>query len=199
MDEQPGDDATVIAGSIADAARFAVIFDRHSPHVHRYLARRLGRDAADDTLADVFLAAFRRRSRYDRSRLDARPWLYGIAAHAVAQHRRDEAHRWRLLAALPAEQHQPNLADDATARVSAQAGRPQLAGALASLNRNEREVLLMVAWEQLSYEQIAEALGIPLGTMRSRLHRARSKLRALLPELDPQLIPTDFRELLTNE
>src|ERR1700712_739179 len=107
MTEHSDDDAAVIAAPAADGERFAVIFDRHGRYLHRYLARRLGPDAADDLVADVFLTAFRRRDRYDTSRPDARPWLYGIAAHAVAQHRREEAHRWRLLAAFPSAEPQP--------------------------------------------------------------------------------------------
>jgi RNA polymerase sigma factor (sigma-70 family) len=199
MTENTDDDAAVIAASAGNGERFAVIFDRHGRYLHRYLARRLGPDVADDLVADVFLAAFRRRDRYDTSRPDARPWLYGIAAHAVAQHRREEAHRWRLLAALPPAEHQPGPADEADDRVSAHAARSRLAVALASLNRTEREVLLLIAWEQLSYEQVAQALDVPLGTVRSRLHRARTKLRARLPEFNTQILPIDVKELLTNE
>ena len=199
MDEQPGDDGAVMAGSTVEGERFAIIFDRHGAHVHRYLARRLGADVADDLLAEVFLTAFRRRDRYDRARPDARPWLYGIAANTIAQHRREEAHRWRLLAALPAVQHQPSAAEETESRITAQAGRQQLVAGLASLNRSEREVLLLIAWEELSYDQVAEALDVPLGTVRSRLHRARTKLRRQLPDLDPRVVRTEFKELLKND
>jgi len=84
------DDAVIIKASLRDPDLFAVIFDRHAPHVHRYLARRLGREAADDLVGETFLVAFGKRQRYDTGRADARPWLYGIATNLVGQHRRDE-------------------------------------------------------------------------------------------------------------
>lgn len=93
------DDATLIERSWREPERFAELFDRHAPAVHRYLARRLGEQVAADALAETFLAAFRRRERYDTARADALPWLYGIATNLVGQHRRDEARRHRLVAA----------------------------------------------------------------------------------------------------
>src|SRR5688572_18566387 len=81
-----GDDAAVIAASLATPERFAVIFDRHAPYIHRYLARRLGAEVADDLVGETFLVAFRKRGRYDGQRHDARPWLYGIATNLLGQH-----------------------------------------------------------------------------------------------------------------
>ena len=90
------DDAAVIEASRAEPDRFASLFDRHAPYIHRYLARRVGRQAADDLVAETFLVAFRKRAGYDRRYRDARPWLYGIATNLVAQHRREEARQFRL-------------------------------------------------------------------------------------------------------
>ncbi len=163
MDEQPSGDGVVISASLVRAEAFADIFDRYGPFVHRFLARRLGGDGVDDLLGEVFLAAFRRRGSYDQSRPDALPWLYGIAANVVAQHRRLEAKRWRLLASLPPQEAESDPAEESDARVTSQAARPQLAVALAALARAEREVLLLIAWEQLSYDEAAAALQIRSG------------------------------------
>src|SRR5579862_1178416 len=90
------DDAAVIESSQREPERFAVLFDRHAPHIHRYLARRAGREVADDLVAETFLTAFAKRDRYDLSYTDARPWLYGIATNLVGRHRRDEVRQYRI-------------------------------------------------------------------------------------------------------
>ncbi|WP_344272836.1 RNA polymerase sigma factor, partial [Actinomadura napierensis] len=147
-------------------------------------ARRLGDQAADDVVAETFLAAFRRRGRYDLARPDARPWLYGIAANLIGKHRRSET---RMLQALARTGADPvtDAIDRADARVSAAAVSRRLAGALADLPARDRDVLLLVAWADLSYQQVAEALSIPVGTVRSRLNRARRKVREALGGSDP--------------
>ena len=95
------DDAAVIEGSWREPERFAVLFDRHAPHIYRYLARRAGRQVADDLVAETFLVAFAKRDRYDLGHADARPWLYGIATNLVGQHRRDEARQHSAVQAAP--------------------------------------------------------------------------------------------------
>lgn len=170
-------DAELIAASLRVPETFAEIFDRHAPHIHRYLSRRLGMQVADDLLAETFLTAFAKRVSYDPARPDARPWLYGIATNLVGQHRRDEVRRYRTPPVVTDEQ---DHADRVAASVTAQAMRSLLTGALASLSTEDRDVLLLVAWEQLSYEEVASALAIPVGTVRSRLHRARRKVREAL-------------------
>ncbi|QYN19852.1 RNA polymerase sigma factor [Amycolatopsis sp. DSM 110486] len=174
------DDAGVIGRSVAEPDLFAAIFDRHAPHIHRYLARRLGRDVADDALADTFLVAFGKRAHYDGTRPDARPWLYGIATNIVSRHRRDEVRQYRLLRAVGPQAAVDGHADRVAAQVSAQARGPELGAALAALSAKDRDVVLLVAAEQLAYEEVAQALGIPVGTVRSRLNRARRQLRAAL-------------------
>jgi RNA polymerase sigma-70 factor (ECF subfamily) len=82
------DDAAVIEASHAEPDQFAIVFERHAPHIHRYLARRVGKQAADDLVAETFLVAFGKRRAYDARYRDARPWLYGIATILVGQHRR---------------------------------------------------------------------------------------------------------------
>jgi RNA polymerase sigma factor (sigma-70 family) len=182
------DDATVIERSVLDPELFGIIFDRHAPHIHRYLLRRLGPESADDLAAETFLIAFRKRRRYDPDERNARPWLYGIATRQVGQHRRDEVRRLRLRLAVGADRDDTCHADRVAAVVTAQAVRPTLLAALVGLAAPERDVLLLVAWEDLSYEETASALDIPVGTVRSRLHRARQRIRAALNGSDPTSI-----------
>ncbi|MEU5562513.1 RNA polymerase sigma factor [Micromonospora musae] len=189
------DDATVIERSARDPDRFAVIFDRHASHIHRYLARRLGRETADDLVAETFLTAFRKRGQYDPRRPDARPWLYGIATNLVGQHRRAELREYRLRQLLAADRGEDFPADRIDADVTARSLRRLLTAALAELSPGDRDVLLLIAWEELTYEQVAAALTIPVGTVRSRLNRARRKVRKALGETDPS---TTFEENLSN-
>jgi RNA polymerase sigma-70 factor (ECF subfamily) len=174
------DDAAVIEGSWREPERFATLFDRHAPYTYRYLARRAGRQVADDLLAETFLAAFAKRDRYDLGHADARPWLYGIATNLVGQHRRDEARQYRIRQATVIEPAIPGHAEQVAADVSARAVRTLLDAALAALPPGDRDVLLLIAWEQLSYQEVSQALAIPVGTVRSRLHRARAKVRQVL-------------------
>jgi RNA polymerase sigma-70 factor, ECF subfamily len=96
-------DGDLIGRSLANPACFAVIFDRHADEILRYAHARLGPDLAEDVVAETFLAAFARRDRYDTTRADARPWLYGIAIRQIGRHRRAGARRLRLLRSLPSE------------------------------------------------------------------------------------------------
>ncbi|MET7460276.1 RNA polymerase sigma factor [Nonomuraea sp. NPDC005501] len=174
------DDAELVRRSRDDPEAFAALFDRHAPELHRYVVRRLGDALADDIVADTFLDAFRQRARYDLTRLDARPWLYGIAANLIGKHRRSEVRFYRALARSGVDEVAESYADRVEARVAASAAQRELAGALAALPAAERDVLLLVAWADLSYDETAAALGVPVGTVRSRLHRARKRTRAAL-------------------
>jgi RNA polymerase sigma-70 factor, ECF subfamily len=190
------DDAAVVESSWREPERFAVLFDRHAPYIHRYLARRTDRQVADDLVAETFLAAFAKRDRYDLGHADARPWLYGIATNLVGQHRRDQARQYRISQAAAAEPEVPGHAERVAADVTAQAARPLLDAALAALAAGDRDVLLLIAWEQLSYLEVSRALGIPVGTVQSRLHRARTKVRHVLAGTGAAAA---YEELTTNE
>jgi RNA polymerase sigma-70 factor (ECF subfamily) len=187
-------DAEIIDRSRHEPDAFAAIFDRHAPHIRRYLARRLGAQVADDLVAETFLAAFDKRERYDQARPDARPWLYGIATNLVGQHRRQEARRYQARSSDQSDAAEADHADRVAAEVTARAMRSMLAGALGGLSDEDRDVLLLVAWEQLAYEEVAAALAIPVGTVRSRLNRARRKVRQALGGRNP----TEIEELLNN-
>lgn len=188
-------DAEIIERSWREPDGFAAIFDRHAPHIQRYLARRLGAQAADDLVAETFLAAFDKRRRYDLGRPDARPWLYGIATNLVGQHRRDEVRRYRLREALAPAPDETCHADRVATDVTAKATRAHLVSALACLSAEDRDVLLLIAWEQLTYDEVATALAVPVGTVRSRLNRARRKVREALGAQDTNDV---FEELLSN-
>ncbi|MFJ8036561.1 RNA polymerase sigma factor [Streptomyces sp. NPDC096032] len=188
------DDAQIVAQSLEQSELFARLYDRYAPDIHRYAARRLGDAAADDITADTFLVAFRIRSRYDRTRANARPWLYGIAGNLIGKQRRAEV---RALRALARTGHDPLAAsggefwlEDTDSRIAAQG---PLAGALAGLSAPDRHVLLLVAWAELTYQEVAEALDVPVGTVRSRLNRARRKVRTALGA-DPAFV-TDAVEV----
>ncbi|GAB2928688.1 RNA polymerase sigma factor [Micromonospora polyrhachis] len=170
-------DAAIIKRSVQDPESFALIFDRHAPHIHRYLVRRLGAGIADDLVAETFLAAFRRRKRFDPAYPEARPWLYGIATNIVSQRRREEEREYRLRQAYVPTTSEASHADRVVTVVTAQSLRQTLFDALAKLSARDRDVLLLIAWEELTYDQVAAALSIPVGTVRSRLNRARKLLR----------------------
>jgi RNA polymerase sigma factor (sigma-70 family) len=154
---------------------FEAAFEAEFASLHRYLARRLGTSVADDLAAETFAVAFRSWDRLDPQR-PVRPWLYGIAANLVRHHWRKER---RMLRAYARTGVDPVLADDdaAVERADAQARRRELAEILAALGPDEREILLLRAWAELTDAEIAEALGLPVGTIKSRLSRARESLR----------------------
>ncbi|MEV5343567.1 RNA polymerase sigma factor [Streptomyces sp. NPDC052676] len=192
--DRTGDsDGSIIERSLETPEAFAAIFDRYADDIHRYIARRLGSDTADDLTADTFVIAFQRRRRYDPAQGHARPWLYGIATNLVSRHRRDEARRLKALSRLaslaPGPEHGGPEAG-VTDRLGAAGADGALAGALAALPARYRDVLLVIAWGELDYAEAARALGLPVGTVRSRLHRARTKLRRSLggPDLTPSTV-----------
>jgi RNA polymerase sigma-70 factor (ECF subfamily) len=181
-----GTDAAVIRESRTSPARFSVLYDRYADQLHRFAYRRVGPDAAEDVVAETFLAAFGHRERYDASRPDARAWLFGILVRELAQHHRREQARYRALAKVSRDEATADSPDDrVAAEVGARALRGTLANALAGLDKGDRDVLLLFAWGDLAYAEVADALGIPIGTVRSRLHRARARLKDALGGSDP--------------
>lgn len=163
---------------------FETVFDRYFAEVHGYVARRLGVDIADDVSSETFLIAYRTRDRFDPVRGDRRAWLYGIAGNLMRRHRRTEVRAYRALTRLDVPDAVIGHEEATTARVSAQELREPLARALAGLSVGDRDVLLLIALAELTYDQAAEALGISYGTVCSRLNRARRKVRAAL-SLEP--------------
>jgi RNA polymerase sigma factor (sigma-70 family) len=174
-------DAAILVASVADPQAFTALFERHFTRIHRWLHRRVGAPLAEDLAAETFTRAFDRRDRFDAAYADARPWLFGIASNLVHDHQRAELRRLRALARVQRwEPGGDDLTAGAVARVDAAAAGPAVAAALAALRAEERDVLLLIAWADLEYEEVARATGVPIGTVRSRLHRARTHLRAAL-------------------
>jgi RNA polymerase sigma factor (sigma-70 family) len=172
-------DADLVAASCADPPAFGALFDRHAVAVHRYLDRRLGRDRADDLLGEVFRIAFERRADYRTEHPSARPWLFGIASNLVLKAHRHETRRLRALARLdPADASGTDLRLGRVEEVlDASADAEAVVRALIELDPRDRAVVVLVAWEGFSRDEVARALDLPVGTVRSRLHRARRILR----------------------
>ena len=178
-------DADLIERSRREPDCFATIFDRHADEILRYAHARLGPDLAEDVTAETFLAAFRRRDSYDTDRADARPWLYGIAIRLIGKHRRSEGRYRRMLQTVPAERLDGDFGDRSAERVTAEQLRPRIAAVLNGLPARDRELLLLIAWAGLSYEESAQALGISTSAVRSRLNRIRTKTRKELGGANP--------------
>jgi RNA polymerase sigma-70 factor (ECF subfamily) len=173
-------DSQVIEESLLDPAAFAKVFDRHYDRVWRYVCRRAGPSVADELASETFLRAFAARARYDRRQLDASPWLHGIATNLLKGNRRAEARRWRAYARAAERADVDGGLDGAEQRVDAAVLAPVVVTALASLKRADRDAVLLLALADLDYRAIAIATGVPVGTVRSRLSRARRQLQGVL-------------------
>lgn len=171
-------DSEIIQRSLGQPRAFAELFDRHAGAVGGYAARRLGPDAGEDVLSETFLVAFARRSSFDTAWDSALPWLYGIASRLIKKHRTREAKHLRSVAQSAAREERIAHGDlDGTiARLDAELSTRQLAPLIAALPAKDRETLLLYAWGDLSYEEIALALDVPVGTVRSRMNRVRTRL-----------------------
>ena len=164
-------DGEIIRRSHTAPAAFAELYDRHAATIHRYAARRIPA-AADDIMSETFLVAFEKRGSFDDGREDALPWLYGISTVLLDKHRRQEARAWRGLVA-DAATPVTSTADRTDQRLDALRAIGKLASALRRMKPRDRDALLLYAWGDLDYAEVAEALGVPVGTVRSRLNRAR--------------------------
>ena len=185
MTPSPTTDAQAIGASLTgDAAAFVEVFDRHYAFLHRFISARAGWGIAEDLTSEVFLVAYRRRSAYDQAIDDARPWLLGIALNVLRRHARGRHGLERLIGRLRPETPADTTGDLDT-RLDARAEARRLNAALDALRAQERDAFLLMAWGELTYEQIAETLGVPVGTVRSRISRARSRLQDRLGGHEP--------------
>jgi RNA polymerase sigma-70 factor (ECF subfamily) len=179
MEPRALSDGVIFKRSVAEPELFTIIFDRYYGPVYRFVCQRVGGSVADDVAAETFVRAFERRSSYDTSVERALPWLFGIAVNLLAHHRRSEARQLRALSSLAAAKPGADCDSRSDADVTA-----RLVAGLERLDDYDRDVVLLYAWGELSYEEIGQALAIPTGTVRSRLNRARRKLRDALAEGD---------------
>jgi RNA polymerase sigma factor (sigma-70 family) len=172
-------DSEAIARSTEDPRSFGVLFERHARAVYGYLARRAGPDVADEVLSEVFLVAFQRRDAFDGRSTSARPWLLGIGTVLLRAHAKKEAKHLRVTArAAEAEAHDGGL-ERALDKQDASRRMRRMLDHLQQLPPIDRDVLLLYAWGELSYDEVAKSLGIPVGTVRSRLNRVRRELRRM--------------------
>jgi RNA polymerase sigma-70 factor (ECF subfamily) len=168
-----------------DAEAFGDLYERHARAVQSYcLWRTADLQAAEDATATVFLEAWRKRQRLTLTTDSAAPLLLGIANNVVRrQWRSQRRHRDTLERVRSVGQAPNDLEAEAIARVDAIRQVREGSEAIRALPRREREVLALLAWSDLSYGGIAEALDLPVGTVRSRLARARTRLGDAFPDL----------------
>ncbi len=168
------------ARSSADAAGHALLWDRYAQRIYRYCFRRTAdHELAEDLTSVVFLEAWRRRSKVEIAPESELPWLYGVAANVLRNQWRSRRRYRAALARLPRPRDEGDLAQDAVERLDDAARMARLAEQLRSLPLVEQEALTLCGWEELTPKEAAVALGVPEATVRTRLHRARKRLRAL--------------------
>lgn len=172
--------ALVTALRSDDPEALATLFDRYGDRVYNHCFRATGDWAdAEDATASVFLEVWRHRRRVQVHDGSALPWLYGVATNVCRNLTRSRRRRLRALATLPPPQAEPDHADRVTDRVGSTERMRAVLDAIRELPPREQEVLGLVAWSGLSYEEAAAALDVPVGTVRSRLSRARARLATL--------------------
>jgi RNA polymerase sigma factor (sigma-70 family) len=169
-------DAEVLEQSVLEPAAFGVLYERHGLAVRRYVSRRVGVYEGEDLAADVFIRAFRARSKYRADYRSALPWLLGVANHVIGDHRRVERRRLATVEQLLASGS--DLASTADAGLTLEVVR-----ALRRLPAADRDTLLLMVWGELSRDEVAAALGVPVGTVNSRIARARKRLASDLAPL----------------
>ena len=161
---------------VVDPMAFTALVDREGPGVLAYLVRRAPAEA-EDLLGRVWVEAYASRSSFDPARGSARSWLFGVARHVLLRH-------WRDRRPDPGDPMLTPMAVDPWDEVDARLDSAALAGplraALGDLPEVDREMLLLIAWEQLTPTEAAAVVGIPPATARTRLHRARSRMRIAL-------------------
>jgi len=189
-------DNRLIEASLTDARVFDEIFQRHRITIFGFVSRRVGPADAADLTAETFARAFEARHRFDIRRPSARSWLLGIASHVCIDHlRRIGLRRRRRNVIAAGWLYRPeDAADEAAANVDARMFGRALAEALSALPERDRQALLLYAVTRLTYEEIAEVLAIPVGTVRSTLHRARRRMRELLPDEARTLFVSERQE-----
>jgi RNA polymerase sigma-70 factor (ECF subfamily) len=185
LSDPESDEALWTRSRAGDTVAFAVLFDRHADAVYTHGVRRTGsRTDAEDLTTMVFLAAWRKAGGVRFVDGSLKPWLLVVASNLARTQARSRRRYEHLVARLPRDDLEPDIADEAIRDVAAEQFSRQLAGCLALLRAAEQDVIALCDIEELSYADAARALGVPIGTVRSRLSRARRKLRPLLEQLE---------------
>jgi RNA polymerase sigma factor (sigma-70 family) len=176
---EASDDRRIVTASLDEPEAFGELFRRHAPRLHAYVKRRLGPSLADDVVSETFTTAFRRRETFDE-RAEFGAWLWGIASNLIAKHHRQETRMYRAFARTGVDPAEDGVAQVASDRATAAALGPRLAKALASLSSQDRNAVLLLAWGELSYAEIAAALDLPLGTVKMRMVQGLERLHELV-------------------
>ena len=156
-----------------------MLFERHADAIYNYCYRRIGDPAAaQDLLSVVFLEAWRRRNTHMRLETPL-PFLYGIATNVIRHQRRSQRRFAAALSRLPRPRPEPDFASAADSRLDLERNAREALDVLRTLPKREQDVFVLCVGMELSYEEAAAALGLPVGTVRSRLSRARARLREL--------------------
>ncbi len=191
--DESGDAALWRRAAAGDHEAFGQLFDRHADAVYGYLFRRTADwSQAEELTAAVFFQAWRRRGQIVLAHDSALPWLLGVARLLLRNARRADRRYRQALDRLRAEAATPAAPDDpaesAAGRVDSERAMTALRAAIAALPRHQREVIELCIWSGLDQQAAAAALGVSVGTVKSRLHRARQRLAA---DLAP--VPEDQR------
>lgn len=166
-----------------DADAFGMLFERHAPLIYNYCFRRIGnRETAQELVSIVFLEAWRRRDK-ELGADKVLPWLYGVATNVVRHQRRSERRFAAALSRLPMPETETDFASTADEHLEYERQAQHALSLLGRLPKREQDVFILCVGMELDYEDAALALAVPIGTVRSRLSRARARLL----ELDPQL------------
>jgi RNA polymerase sigma-70 factor (ECF subfamily) len=177
---EPTDDALWMRVATGETEAFGVLFERHARLIYNYLFRRTGDwSVAEDLTSVVFLEAYRRRASVDMQAGKVLPWLYGVAGNVLRNQRRSMRRYAAALSRLPAPDPELGIAGDAADRIDAARQVRDVLRRLAQLSERDQEVIALCLWSDLSYEEAALALGIPVSAVRTRLSRARARLAAL--------------------
>ena len=176
---EPSDGDLWARSRAGDADAFGLLFERYASLIYNYCFRRIGsRATAQDMLSLVFLEAWRRRNK-GLPQDKVLPWLYGIATNVVRHQRRSERRFAAALGRLPRPEAEPDFAGATVEHLDYEWQAQQALGVLRTLPKGEQDVFVLCVGMELSYEDAAAALGVPVGTVRSRLSRARARLREL--------------------
>jgi RNA polymerase sigma factor (sigma-70 family) len=180
-----------------DADAFGLLFDEHATSVYN-LGFRLTANwsVAEDVVSLTFLEAWRLRDRIESAGESLRPWLLGIALNVSRNMDRASRRHDAAMSRIPPAPPIPDFAEELVGRLDDAAQLREVRRALDALRGSEREVIALCVWSQLDYAAAARALGVPVGTVRSRLSRARRKLRKLLP---PDREPGGGREQVLDD
>lgn len=175
--EDPGDNELWRRAAAGEPEAFGLLYERHARAIYNYLFRRCGNwSVAEDLTSVVFLEAYRRRREAGIAEGKVLPWLYGVATNVVRNQRRSLRRHAETLRRVPPPDPELGIAGLAADRIDAERQMQRVLAALQQLPESDKDVLALCLWSELSYEDAAAALGIPVGTVRSRLSRARARL-----------------------